>query len=130
MRRSLPTSQSLPAGITDAERFTLGPTTLESEALTGITNFNLDFGITARSEGADSDIWDTIVTIEQILGVLTLRGKDPSWFGAGVIPLAGLAVTHANTAVYLRKRAAGGSFVADLTAEHIKFIRRPRQRDR
>lgn len=114
-------SASLPAGITDAERFTLASTTIESEALDHLINFNLAFGIKARTEGAGSDIWDTIVTIEQIMGVLRLRGKDPTWFKSDVIPLTGKAVTHASTAVYLRKRAAGASFVADATLEHIKF---------
>jgi len=114
-------SASLPAGIADAERFTLGSATLETEALTGLTRFELDFGIKARAEGADSDIWDTIVTIEEIMGVLKLRGKDPAWFKSDVIPLGGKAVTHANTSVYLRKRAAGATFVADGTEEHIKF---------
>ena len=114
-------AQSLPAGITDAERFTLASCTLESVALDHLIRFELDFGIKARAEGADSDIWDTYVSIEEIMGVLTLRGKDPAWFAAAAVPLEGLAVTHANTAVYLRKRAAGATFVADITEEHIKF---------
>ena len=37
------------------------------------------------------------------------------------IPLTGLKVTHANTAFYLRKRAIGSTFVANGTAQHIKF---------
>jgi hypothetical protein len=112
---------ALPAGITDAERFTLGPVTLQGITFDHLTRFNLDFGIRARAEAADSDIWPTIVTIEEIMGVLRLRGKDPLWLSATKIPLQGKAVLHATTSVYLKKRASGGTFVADATAQHIKF---------
>ena len=111
--------QSLPAGITDAERFTLGPTSIESEALDHITRVSLEFGITATAEGADSDLWDTIVYIQEAQPVLRIRGKDPLWLKSDVFPLLGKEVTHANTDVYFRKRDVGGTFVADVTAEHI-----------
>ena len=114
-------NQSLPAGITDAERFTLGPVELESVTFNSKLRFEIDFGIRAEPEAADSDIWDTIVSISQIQPTLRLRGKDPTWLAAASVPLLGKAVTHANTNVYLRKRAAGGTFVADATEEHIKF---------
>ncbi len=114
-------SQSLPGGLTDAERFTLGPVTIESVSLAQVRAFELDFGLEVVSEGSDSDIWDTFISIASIQPQITLRGIDMEWFKAANIPLLGKAVTHTNTAIYLRKRAAGGSFVIDGTAEHIKF---------
>ena len=115
-------SQALPAGLTDAERFTLGPVTIESILLAQVRRFELDFGIEVKTEGSDSDIWDTYCSIESIQPTLTLRGIDLNWWkDSGGVPLTGKAATHANTKIYLRKRAAGATFVADETAQHIKF---------
>jgi len=112
---------TLPAGVTDAERFTLGPTTIESVTLTTIQQMTITFGITGDPEGGDSSIWDTYCSIRKITPSLTLSGFDVEWLKAANIPLTGKSVTHTNTAIYLRKRAAGSTFVADGTAEHIKF---------
>lgn len=116
-------SQTLPSGVTDAERFTIGAWTLESVAFPQIRSLEIDFGIKAVAESADSDKWPTHVSIEEITPKVTLKGIDVGWFAAAKIPLAGLAITHANTKGYLRKRSrtAASSFVADGTAEHIKF---------
>jgi len=112
---------SLPGGITDAERFTLGPATLESVSIPGIRSLDIDFGLTIVAEGSDSEIWPTFVTISRIQPVFTFQGINTEWLKAANVPRAGLAVTHANTTIYLRQRALGSTFVADVTAEHIKF---------
>ena len=114
-------TQSLPASITDAQRYTIGSCVLESVTIPEIRSFELDFGVAVSTEGADSDIWDTHASIRTIQPRLTLRGIDVEWLKAANIPLEGKAISHANTAVYLRKRAAGGTFVADATEEHIKL---------
>lgn len=115
-------SQTLTAGITDAERFTLGPVTIESIALSEVRELQIDFGLQVVTEGGDSDIWDTMAYIKAVQPAITLRGIDIEWFkDSGGVPLAGLPITHANTSIYLKKRAAGGTFVADATAEHVKF---------
>lgn len=100
---------------------TLGPVTIESEVLDHIKRLQIDFGIEAVSEGADSDILDTLASIRLAATKLTLSGINVAWLKADAIPEAGLAATHTNTKIYLRKRAAGGTFVADETAEHVKF---------
>ncbi len=114
-------SFSLPAGLVDDQRFSLGSTTIGGIALAQIRQFQIDFGVNAVSEGADSDIWDRYVSIRNITPSLTLRGVDPEWFSAAKIPLVGKVAVHANTTVYLRKREEGATFLADGTAEHIKF---------
>jgi len=112
---------SLPAGVTDAERFTLGPVIVESITLPGVRSLDIEFGLDIVAEGADSDIWPTFVTVVAIKPVITLRGIDLEWLKAANIPRAGKAATHLNTAIYLRKRVLGSTYVADATEEHIKF---------
>jgi len=114
-------SQSLPEGLSDGERFTLGPVTLESIAIPQLRSVELDFGVRAAAEGADSNLYNTHCSIAEIQPVLTLRGIDLEWLKATNIPLKGLDVTHTNTTVYFRKRDDGGTFVADGTAQHIKL---------
>jgi len=116
-------SSALPSGIADALRFTLGPVTIESVALTHVKRFELDFGIEVRVEGADSDIWPTFASVISVKPTLRLSGIDIEWFKAANIPLLGKVATHANTKVYLRKRsqASATAYVADGTAEHVKF---------
>jgi hypothetical protein len=118
------TSVSLPALDGDDERFTLGGVTLGSKTFDGKQSLEIDFGVTVREEGADSDIWPTALSIVSIQPTLTLTGVKPEWLTADTttLPIEGLACTHANSTIYLRKRAQGGTgFVADGTAEHIKF---------
>ncbi len=117
----LTVNQALPGSQLDDQRFTLGKVVLESITFDHLKQMTINFGVSAVSEGADSEIWDRYASIRSVLPSLTLSGIDPDWFADAKVPLLGLAVTHANTAFYLRKRANGNSFVADVTAEHIKF---------
>lgn len=113
-------SVSLPGAEADDERFALGPMSIGAISLPQIRQFEIDFGINAVAE-RDGDVWPTFVSIETIMPRITLRGIDPEWFKSTNIPLAGKPGTHANTILYLRKRADGGTFVANGTAQHIKF---------
>lgn len=114
-------SVAVPSGLADDERFTLGPATIGAISMPQIRQLQIDFGVNAVSEGADSDIWDRYVSIRDIKPMLTLRGIDPTWFAAASIPLIGKAATHANTSIYLRKREEGATLLADATAQHVKF---------
>ena len=111
---------SMPAGLDDAERFGLGPVTIESQTLTHCRSFELAFGIIVEAIGSDGDLAPTFVSIVRIQPIITLRGIDVEWMKSTVIPRAGVVATHANTAIYLRKRS-GTSFVANGTAQHVKF---------
>jgi hypothetical protein len=112
---------AMPSGLTDAQRFTLGPITFGGVSLPQVTGIDINFGLGAVTRGSNSEIWDTHASLRTIRPSLTLRGIDIEWFKSSVIPLIGLSGTHANSAIYLRKRAVGGTFVADATAEHQKF---------
>lgn len=114
-------SQTLVAGIADAERFSIGPVTIGSKSLGQVRQIEIDFGLDVVTEGSDGEIWDRYAWIKTISPQVTLRGVDIEWLKSSNIPLAGLNSIHANTTIYLRKRAAGGGFVVDGTAEHVKF---------
>lgn len=114
-------SVALPTSPDDALRWTLHSATLESEALTGIQGFTLDFGISAAVASSDGDLYPTFSCIDSQAPRITLRGIDTLWLASGVIPKTGLAITQANTSIFLKKRTDGGTFVADITAEHIKL---------
>jgi hypothetical protein len=119
-------SQSLPS-VTDAERFTIGAITLaDADGVTTYTlpqvkRIEIDFGIAAETVGADSDIYPTSCRIVEIQPSIRLTGIDSEWWKSNVIPLTGRNIQNSGTKIYLRKRAAGGSFTSDATAEHIKF---------
>lgn len=116
-------SSAVPTNGVDSARFTIGKCTLANLTINHITSFELDFGHVIETEGADSDKWDTFVSIRETKPVLRLRGRDIEWLDASVYPLEGAVATQANTSFYLRKRSASTSsgFVADATQEHIKF---------
>lgn len=111
--------------VTDAERFTIGGITLNdgstSYTFDHVRRLEIDFGLNAEVIGADSDIWPTSSRIQDIMPSIRLTGFDNMWWSSTKVPLAGLSIGHSSTAIYLRKRAAGGTFVANGTAEHIKF---------
>jgi len=112
----------LPSGTISDEFFTLGPVKVGNITLPQVRSVEIDFGLSVEAIGADSDIWDTFCSIVTQKPQITLRGIDIEWLKESTgIPLAGKAATHANTIIYLRKRLHAGTFVADATAEHIKF---------
>lgn len=116
-------SQNLPADATSELRWSLGDLKIGNVTLSYVQSLEIDFGIDARVEGGDGDIWPTHVSIVNIMPTITIRGIDPDWFNdSGAIDLDGLACTHANTILYLRKRSTDGNgYVANVTAEHIKI---------
>ncbi len=112
---------TVPAGVTDAERFSIGPSTLESITIASKLSLQITFGIKEALEAADGDIWPTHASIEEIEPELRISGYDIEYLKAANIPLAGKAVTHANSTIYFRKRLHGSDYVADATEEHIKI---------
>jgi len=107
--------------LADDERFTLGPVTIGAISIGQMQSLNIDFQVAVVPEGADSNPYPTFVSIETIQPSFTFRVSKQTALAVAAIPLDGKAATHANTTIYLRKRAAGGTFVADGTAEHVKL---------
>jgi len=114
-------SSALPTVPADGGRFSLGPLAIGGVTLTGYRQLTIDFGIDVIPEGSDGEIWDTFASIRAIATRLTFRGIDTQWLKSTNVPTNGLACAHADTELYLRKRAVGATFVADGIAEHIKI---------
>jgi hypothetical protein len=116
-------SVALPTLVGGNLRYTIGKVTVGGIALTGVTGLDIDFGLTvsALRDGVTARIWDEYAWIESMLPRITIRGYGKAWMGAAVIPLLGKAAAHADTLIYLRKRASAATFVADATAEHIEI---------
>lgn len=114
-------SAALAAG-TDTQRYTLGSITIESVGIAQIKSLNIDFGIEPSQDSSDSDVRPTHSHVKRQMPKITLTTTDVTKFAtSSAIDVTGLAATHANSAIYLRKRSAGGLFVADETTEHIEI---------
>ena len=114
-------SATLLTGLTDAEYFALGPVTVGAKSLGAVKSVEINFGVNVITEFEGSELYDRYVAIASITPSITISGVDLNWLKSDVVPALGLAGTHANTSIYLRKRASGSTFVADETEEHIKF---------
>lgn len=112
-------NQTLAALVGDDERFTLGPVSLGGQAIAGVSDVNINFGLNFALEGTDSDIWATFISLHSVMPSITISGTDLTQF-ASKVPIGGRALTHANTTIFLRKRSESG-FVADGTSEHISI---------
>jgi hypothetical protein len=112
---------ALPSGLDDNERLAIGPITIGGEVLDQVTRVELDFGLDARTTGAQSSIWDTHSSIRRVMPRLTITGIDAEWFKSTRIPLQGRTGTHANTSVYLRRRKSGATFEDKGDAVHTKI---------
>ncbi len=108
--------------VTDNVEFTLGPISIGGVAHTQVRDVNFDWGVGVETFGGDSDIYDTMGCITTVSPKATIRGVSIDWVKAAGIPLTGKACTSANTKIYFRKRADGGSFVANETAQHISVV--------
>lgn len=98
---------------------TLGKVDLNSTALEGVTDLTYDFGINLLVEGADSNIYPTVVSIQSVTPSITLSSKTIDI--TSTLTENGLEYATTQVVFYARKRDEGGVFVADGTAEHIKF---------
>jgi hypothetical protein len=105
------------------DHFTLGAVAIGGTTLAQKTNVTVDFGVQIKAEGADSDIWPTIVTIEVVEARVTIATVDLALASIG---LGGKAATHANTSMNFRKRAPGGTFAGSgdvtLTAAGLAVV--------
>jgi hypothetical protein len=116
---------SLPAGIADDEAFGLGPLSIGGVDFEGVRSMEIAFNVEVAVEGADGYIWPTYAHIRTIKPVITWRGVDVQWLkDTGGVPLIGQFQDNDptdDTIQYLRKRAQGGTYELNATAEHIKL---------
>lgn len=113
---------ALPTIAVASARWTLGPIKLNNVALTEYTKLEIDFGNTVEVIGSASDPYATHIEVKKHEPKIKMSGIDPAWFGSSNVPIGGAVAANATDYVILRKRSQDGShFVADGTAEHIKF---------
>lgn len=114
-------SQALPTGLGGGSRHTLGTVEVGGVTLDCQIRLEINFGITVTTEGCSSDLHDASLFIQSAQPTISITGKNlAKYVASGGIPLAGVAGTHLNTKIVLRKRSqTAAGFVADATAEHI-----------
>lgn len=115
---------ALPTVPRDNNRWTLGPVTVGGVSVGRVTSISVDFGVATETEGDGSNLYDTFFAQPGTQPTITISGLDATALAAAGIPFEGKAGTHANTTIYLRKRAANGiGFIpnGDLSAPHIKI---------
>lgn len=111
-------SQSLAGTVANNDGYVLGPTKINGTEVTGITNLEINFGITLHKEynsGREYPEGIFIVTVDPEIRI-TCKDFDPASAG-----LTGVAQGATDSIVYLRALTRGVSRVADATGGHISF---------
>lgn len=115
------TGQSLPAGGGVTEAFTIGPVAINGTVI-DVESVSIDFGIQLQLDSSGGQPFPTFVAVMNRRPEIRLTSKDfdtiNTLYAAGVF---GVAQGGTDSVVYFRKLAAGGTRVADVTAEHVKF---------
>lgn len=117
-------SKSLPSLDTlDEHRWTLGPVYIAGTRFDHLRGVEIDFGINAVAEGADSDIWPSFVSIRDVAPSITLQGIDVGWYSdaGGKIPAQGAPFELGDTKIQLRKLKKGGTYELNTDTVHIEF---------
>jgi len=114
-------SVALPGSLTAASYFGAGPVAINDVAIPGVQEITIDSGIQLLQLGASSEEFDTFVGNETGHVVITIKTlEQTNWAALG---LRGAVLDGTDGLVcYGRKYAAGGSRVANATAEHLKFV--------
>lgn len=119
---------ALPSAPDDNHRYTLGTVALGTESgnqitLTGKTEVSIDLGIQCIVTASDSDRYPTHAYIESVNPTIRITTYDVLKL-TSAIPITGKLVDLSHTAIFLRKRSKSttSGFVANGTAEHVKFV--------
>jgi hypothetical protein len=110
-----------PAAVDDA-RHTIAAVQLGGISMGCVTDLRLESGLQIQSDGCKSDVFDTRMGVQSVVPKIQVSTLAAELVGsaAGKINLPGIAATHANTFIKLRKRNnKTGTFLADATAQHI-----------
>lgn len=116
-------SGSLPAFPTAHERFSVGPMTLESIDIEELTSLTIDFGMKPDGILTGSAIAPTQLQVESVLPTIEFESHRVSLLLAstGIDP-DGIAVTHANSIIWLRQRETNAAaYYDDTDTEHFKL---------
>lgn len=96
---ALPTVTLGPIG-----RWTMYDLTVAANTLTGKRSCRLNLNAVVTQEGADSEVFDSVTSLQTIAPVFTATGVDQTWFGTVIPTLSGLSVIHGTTKFRLKRR--------------------------
>lgn len=115
---------ALPAIADTKNRFTLAELfSVNSVPITGKKGLTINFGASTLQEGADGSLAPEWVSLDNLMGMITVTGINPKWALAAGIPRGGKKFSHANFRTFLRKRRPDSAtgFYDDGDSEHIKI---------
>jgi hypothetical protein len=116
-------SVALPTMGTTENHYVLDMVKVGNVTLGGVTDATIDFGLNLDIDKTGGRIYPNWMHIATITPSITINGFDVDWVRllSTDIDVEGVAATHANTNVFLKKRECGATFYADGTSNHIKF---------
>jgi hypothetical protein len=106
----------------DDERFSLGPVSLATKSAGCLQSLSINLNQTVEYLRCSSDVFPKSLRATPIKPTLTLSTQKTNMFSTGEIPYAGLALAHADTTIYLRKRLNNQvGFELPAATEHLEF---------
>lgn len=97
--------------------FGLGPAVLDSATVAGVIGHTVNFGLTVEPEMTDGAVYPVTHFITERNPSIDLRFRDFDSLAAA----ATIASAMTTLVVYHRKRAEGGTYVANGTGAHVAF---------
>ena len=91
------------------DRWALGEITIGGAVYTSVRSIDIDFGVVAVAESADSNIYPTFVSIHTVNPTITFRGVDLAWATQANIPHDGEQFSVGKSSIFLRKRTGNRS---------------------
>ena len=97
-------NQAVPTGLAVAEKFVMGPATINAVARGDIISIGVEFGFQVVQDDSDGDVFPVLVCIDKQEPIIRLRSKEP-------IALAQIGISGTNDVVTFKllKQAEGGS---------------------
>lgn len=109
-------NQSLPASVYNGS-YRLGPIYIGSTPLTGIVGVTINFGITLEPELLDGLPWPSNIYITRRNPTAQIRFRDLDQ----MLQFGALFSALNSATIFLRRRAAGGTYLADAALSHVKL---------
>jgi hypothetical protein len=121
---SISDAVALPAIADTKSRFTLAELfSVNGVPITGKKGLTINFGASLLKESADGSLAPEWVSLDNLMGTITVTGINPKWALDAGIPRGGKKFAHANFRTFLRKRKPDSAtgFFADSDEEHIRI---------
>lgn len=113
---TITTGQSLSAAAYNCTH-KLGPATVNGSAIAGVTRVSINPGVTVETEFVDGGVYPIANYVTRQAPTIDVTGRFQSLFTS----LGPIFTTMTAAVFYFRKRAEGGTTVADGTGAHLSF---------